>query len=535
VEKRNLNPNGIERRAAAFTLTVSLVAVLSCAGRPAPRAPNKPNVLWVVWDTVRADRLSVYGYERSTTPFLEEWAAGARVYEDCQSTASSTVPSHASMFTGLLPTEHGTFHTQRSLDEQFVTVAELFSQDGYRTYLFAANPHIQARMNFHQGFDVHEHPWSEKYKEEALRIVREKISPEDHSTQLPRKVMSGEVNNWDIKASGELAGRGLLDWLEDSDPDRPFFAFLNYMEAHTPYIPPQALRERMMPPEQVSRSYALDNRSVTRWAYTFGQAEYSDSDLAIMGSTYDATLLELDGLFRQLIADLESRGQLDNTVIVLTADHGEHLGEHHMLDHQYALYRPVVGVPLIVHFPERFPSGREETPVVTFDLFPTLLELAGIAPPAGLNSTAVSLLANPRETRPRLAEYPAVFATGIRQVQAFHSDWDPSPWERRLRAFVDDGHKFICATDGRHELYDIANDPLEKYDLHAAQPERAAGMMDRLLEFSARLSPYSGDGGEAPVLTPEEREMLIGLGYLAEGDENAAVEIEDSVTGVCGF
>jgi len=534
-----LNPSGIQRKAwrgaGILAVAVSLALALSCTGGEATEAPGKPNVLWIVWDTVRADRLSVYGYEKPTTPFLEEWAAGARVYEDCQSTASSTVPSHASMFTGLLPTEHGTFHTQRKLDEQFVTIAELFGNDGYRTYLFAANPHIQEKMNFHQGFDVHEHPWTDRYKEEALRIVRAKISPEDRSTNLPRKVLSGEVNDWDIKASGELAGRGLIEWLDTAGEGRPFFAFLNYMEAHTPYIPPQQFREKMMPPEQLPRSYALDNRSVTRWAYTFGQAEYSASDLEIMGATYDATLLELDELFRALIADLDSRGYLDNTVIVLTADHGEHLSEHHMLDHQYALYRPVIGVPLIVHYPERFPPGRKDTPVVTFDLFPTLLELAGIAPPAGLESTAVSLLATPRETRARLAEYPAVFATGIRQVQAFHADWDPSPWQRRLRAFADDGHKLICATDGRHELYDMANDPFELNDLYATQPERATGMMDRLLEFSSRLSPYSGGGAEAPVLTPEEREMLIGLGYLTEGDESADVEIEDTSTGLCGF
>ena len=119
---------------------------LGCHEEPAPAA-KRPNVLWVVWDTTRADHLSAYGYSRKTTPFLEEFSKRARVFEDCQSSSCWTVPSHASMFTGLLPAEHGAMHGTEMLDENLVTVAELLRDSGYQTFAWAANPHVSAVNN----------------------------------------------------------------------------------------------------------------------------------------------------------------------------------------------------------------------------------------------------------------------------------------------------------------------------------------------------------------------------------------------------
>jgi arylsulfatase A-like enzyme len=133
---------------------------LAChAEAPAPPVTaDAPNVIFVVWDTVRADRLSLYGHSRETTPKLDAWAQDALVFEDARATASSTVPTHASLFTGLLPSEHGAHAGHQRLDDRFTTLAELFQGAGYRTFLWASNPHVSRAKNFAQGFDVAEHP-----------------------------------------------------------------------------------------------------------------------------------------------------------------------------------------------------------------------------------------------------------------------------------------------------------------------------------------------------------------------------------------
>jgi len=512
------------------------LSLLACSGpgEPATDAP-RPNVLWVVWDTVRADRMSLYGHDRRTTPFLDRWARDARVFDDCVASAGSTVPSHASMFTGLLPTEHGANYSDQKLSDRFTTVAELFRDNGYDTFLFAANPHIQSATNFSQGFDVEKHPWSEEYRDEAISIVRSKIPRGDQSSHLVRKMQNddAEVGDWNLMASGQLAEKALSSWLEERDDSKPYFAFLNYMEAHAPYIPPRSYREQILESESdIADSYSLDNRAVSRWAYCFNLHDYSERELELMRAVYDSTLAELDVLFRNLLTRLESEGRLDDTIVVLVSDHGEQLGEHHLIDHQYALYDAMLRVPLIIHYPARFAPGRDESPVSTFDLFPTLLELAGIEPPDGLNSKAVSLL-DPVADRARMAEYPTPFEQGFRKVLRFHPDFDPSPWSRRLRAFYLGDDKLVCSTDGRHELYDRRADPGETDNLMATRTELGDGLMQQMLAFSASLRPPQ-DVDEVEF-SPQELEMLRAIGYVGseEDGEELILDLHDAAT--CGF
>src|SRR5262249_54878468 len=134
--------------------------------------PARPNILLIVWDTVRADHLSLYGHSRPTTPRLDAFARSARVFDDCVSVASTTAPAHASMFTGLLPVEHGLANQGPRMGDGFVTLAETLRAVGYRTYLFSENPHLSESSGLTQGFEVAEYPWSLAYMLEAARIVR---------------------------------------------------------------------------------------------------------------------------------------------------------------------------------------------------------------------------------------------------------------------------------------------------------------------------------------------------------------------------
>jgi arylsulfatase A-like enzyme len=480
--------------------------------------PRRPDVLWIVWDTVRADHLSLYGHHRNTTPNLDRWAKQARVFENCQSPAAYTLPSHASMFTGLLPSEHCTHNDHTRLDDSYTTIAELLRSVGYRTFLYSANPHISEAGNFDQGFDRVEHPWSPQHRDRAIRIVRDKLLPQDASHGLGRTFDragrgEGSLSAWSVKASGELAEEALLDWLGSKESDRPFFAFLNYMEAHRPLIPPREYRERMMSPDEVERSYAIDRSWTATWEYTFGLRELDDEALELTRATYDAAIAELDDLFGRLMASLEAAGRLENTIVVLTSDHGEHLGEQHMLDHQYSVYQPLLHVPLVVRYPERLSAGRDPMPVVSFDLFPTLLELTGVDPPIGFDSRAVSLL-RPQDDRVRFAEDPAPARVPVTMVRQEHPEWDPTPWMRRLQALVDGRFKLIRGSDGRAELYDLESDPLETRD-RIDDPGAPSGRLGEALDaYHGSLQRCEVPEGPPPELTPEQIERLKALGYL---------------------
>ena len=509
-------------RSSRLVLWFALLGLLVPAGC-GPAGERPPDVLWIVWDTVRADRMSVYGYEKPTTPNLERWAQDARVFDDCVSAAPYTVPSHGSMFTGLLPSEHGADNARPFLAEELETVAERFSGAGYQTFLFSANPHIAQEENFHQGFDVELHPWDPRFADEALEIVREKTRA-DRSSELPRRLRAAPRAPWNLKASGTLANRSLGSWLRERDESRPFFAFVNYMEAHRPLVPDREYREAMMSAEQVERSYHIDRSWIPVWAYTFGLHEYDPEQLEVLSGTYDAALLELDALFGALMDDLAEVIDLDRTVVVLTSDHGEHLGEHHLLDHQYSLYDELLRVPLIVRYPPGLDPGRDAGPVVNFDLFPTLLELAGLeTPPGQAEGQAVSLL-RPQADRKRLAENPAVFTQPFAAIGNRYPGWDPAPWIRVLRAHYRDRHKLIWSSDGRHELFDRVADPREQNDLRDADSRLFREMIDSL-EAQVSTLNHPPDAGELPEMGDDMRRRLTALGYVGpSGEGDAAPE-----------
>jgi arylsulfatase A-like enzyme len=185
--------------------------------------------------------------------------------------------------------------------------------------------------NLPQGFDVVEHPWMDRYLEEASRIVSEKIDPRDQSSELTRRIRRGRFNENTTKASGALIRRGLTEWLDADGSGRPWFAYVNYMEAHRPLIPPEEYRRRFLDEQGILRSYRIDRSWTKIWRYTFDLFDYSPDDLEIMRTTYDAALAELDDLLEDLVTTLERRGDLANTIVVLVSDHGEQLGEHHMI------------------------------------------------------------------------------------------------------------------------------------------------------------------------------------------------------------
>ena len=217
------------------------------------RTGRRPNVLIVLWDTVRADRMSAYGYARPTTPRIAAWAERAAVFERASSPGIWTLPAHASMFTGLPPQAHGADERWMWLDQRFVTMAEHFSAAGYATYALAANALLCGETNLVKGFGVRLNTYRGKLATPAARMTRRKVPPGDRSNELApgwRPPAHGAHNaEWaraSYKDAAPLAVKAFGRWLVEQPRDQPFFAYLNLMEAHTPRIPTMRSRERVL-------------------------------------------------------------------------------------------------------------------------------------------------------------------------------------------------------------------------------------------------------------------------------------------------
>jgi arylsulfatase A-like enzyme len=478
--------------------TVALFA-LTGIGCTDSTTETRPNVLWIVWDTVRADHMSLYGYDRPTTPHLDQWARRARVFDDVLSTATTTIPSHASMFTGQLPTRHGVDDGHPRLAPEQRTLAEILRDADYRTYAFSANPYLGVQTDLVQGFERVEHPWSPIFSAEAKRIVADKVAPYA-SAEWARHV----------KTAGGLARRGFEGWLRESAQDRPFLAVLNYMEAHLPLVPDRQYREAFLTEAQVEQSYRSPLLGAAVWQFTTGLTELDETRLAVLRGTYDAAIAELDHLLFELLGSLEQSGQLENTIVVLTSDHGELLGEHHMLNHQYSIHEPLLRVPLVISHPSLVEPGRDSEPAMNFDLFPTLLELTGTD--GGHDGEAVSLFSD-RRGRVRLSEYPFASRSHVGLLALSHPGFDSAPFLRSLRALRVGDAKYVRRSDGSEALFALDSDPNENRDLVPERGAQARALGDQLQGWVERLQAGAAARGQPVEFSEETRAMLESLGY----------------------
>ncbi len=485
-----------------------LVAVSGGCGRE----ERPPNVLWIVWDTVRADRLSLYGHDRSTTPNLEALAAAGRVY-DATSASCWTIPSHTSMFTGLFPGEHGVHGAGSRLAETTPTLAELLAARGYSTFLFSANPFLVMDLGTSRGFETVEHPMLEGLAERSLELVEERLHPLDRRNELRAGLRSKRTAGWQRKAVGSLTNERFERFLDGRDESRPFFAFLNYMEAHRPRAPRREDLERFLDETEIRSWYRLDRSKARlhRLSLAIDDAEpLGPRQLDLFRTAYDATLVELDELLAAVFEGLERRGLRDSTVVVLTSDHGEHLGEHGSYLHQYSLFEPVVSVPLVVWAPGRIEPGREAVPVSNVDLFPTLLALTGVEGP---QRPRLGNLLSPQPRHPVVSEYLVAYRAILAKKALEYPDWDPSPYERQLRSLRLGDSKLLWRSGGGNSLFDLADDPLEGVDLTPTDPTLAS-RLEGLLTHWISLGEDGEAGEVADELSDEQLEWLQDLGYL---------------------
>jgi arylsulfatase A-like enzyme len=447
--------SGWPRARLALALAAAALALPACE-RSAARPPD---VVLIVIDTLRADRVSCYGYGRATTPNLDALAARGIRYANAFSTSSWTVPAHASFFTGLYPIEHGATQEHRELSPGPATLAELLSARGYATLGVSANTLVSERTGLSRGF-------------ERFIVSRTKQRMRAAGARHPNLVAVEEV-------------------FADLPADRPFFLFVNFIEPHAPYRPPEPQRSRFLPPgADPERIAAAADISLPR--FYLDRESVAPQELALASDLYDGEVAFADALLGELLDWLERAGRLERALVIATSDHGENLGERGQIRHVFTLSAATVRIPLVV-----VPAGagrageRVATPVGPLDVFSTILAAAGVEPPPSARAGR-DLLGAALEPAPLFSEYYyPLQALAVFGDDPLREHAELRRFARRLRSVQEDGMRLVAGSDGSRELYDVARDPAEEEDLSRdpAFDEREGRLAERLERFAARAGP----------------------------------------------
>jgi arylsulfatase A-like enzyme len=481
--------------------------------------PTPPNLVLIVWDTVRADRLGFYGYEKPTTDHMNQWAEGAVVYENAVSPAVWTLPAHGSIFTGLPVSAHGVNADHKWLDKRFTTLAEALSAAGYDTYGFSANPYMQRKTNLAQGFDVFEHPWSPRWEAEARKSLQQKLIAEDASSSVspgwPGLNKAEKGTKYSLKEGAPVARLAVAEWL-DSRPDksRPYFIFLNYMETHLPRVPSMNARQKVADKEVIEHSFQVVQSSPRLHGWMVGLEDYSDRDIEAISAVYDACIVDIDLETSRLISDLKGRNELDNTITVLTSDHGENLGDHGLMLHKYGVHRSLSRVPLVVSYPGVLAPARKPEATSTGELFSILVDL-------GLPAGTPKELTEHNKKKPSFSgvytEFVAISDGSLEKTVEDYPQANVSPFYRTFWGVELNGWKLHVGSDGSEQLFDLAIDPGETNSLASKEAEKLVSMKADHRAWLTTFDAYDVDETETPeVLDAETRAGLEALGYVEE-------------------
>jgi len=493
---------------SALCIAIALPLALICMetsqpGRiPAPNSAahrdpalrNRPNIVLIVMDTTRADHLSVYGYHRNTTPNLKAFAEHAVRYSRAVATSPWTLPSHASMLTGLMPSEHnadveildanGLKRAFHPLADAYTTLAEALRDNGYDTAAVVSNTILLTRQyGLDQGF---------LYYDDRQRATLGTASPTALSpaTWLCKTYQSFTGGLACKFRSADQINEAVIDWL-DHGVQTPFFLFVNYMEAHQPYEPYPEFDPQLDGGGPTPG--ATDN--LTSTAPRPGLSEYQDDLRA-----YDVSIAYMDAHIGRLFEELNKRGLYDNAMIIVTADHGEGFGDHGQAGHAYTLYEEETRAPLLIRYPAAAASGTRHDPISLASLPSMVLEEAGIP-----------------HARQR---YPALGCSRqevISELRPFRKKQGRPGWV--VRALYTSNHlKVITGTnlEGGAEVYDLIKDPYELADLSATRAATVEWADSWFQEWSARAATQRHTADTEKTNKKELHRRLAALGYISD-------------------
>lgn len=462
------------------------------------------NIIVLVLDTLRYDHLSCYGYHRQTTPFIDSLAREGVVFEQCTATSPWTLPSHVSLFTGTYCSRHRVSFSNITVPPSLKTLAGWLAQHGYQTLGLSSNTWLRPETGLTRGFD-------------DFYLVNEASVHQRTKLQKALFYLKKKWRSLFADKGAARTGKMVHDWLRRRyDRKRPLFLFINYLEPHLPYRPPRAYRRLYArpPARQVNQD---------AWAYFAGEVSMTAADFQALAGLYDAEIRYTDDQLRKLWRTLQEAGVLDEAMVVITADHGENIGDHDLMDHQYSLHDTLLHVPCIFwSSAARHPlsPARIKHPVQLCDILPTLAQLLRIDDPtlatqvqgvsflpylqAGNAATAVRHWSAAEYLEPNLYIFQ-------RRFPAF----DYSDFDVRFRTIAFEGYKYIHDDSGREWLYYLPQDTAELYDLSRQKSGRCR-QARALLEQALGVEDFPEAQEMAPpdFDDPAVKARLRALGYL---------------------
>jgi len=516
-----------------------------------------PNIVFIVLDTHRVDRLGCYGYERGTSPNIDAFAQSATLFEHAIAPAQWTIPSHASMFSGEFPSTHLTIQASSTLSEDFKTLAQYLKDKSYQTTGFCNNPLVGVLENgLRRGFDDffnyggaipsppsqngHVPPKLITDLRNGYRKVLEQIatpiqqavaaSPGIFQFVLNPKLVSWWTRYANFKGDGPASIRDTTQFYQwkSNENANPQFIFLNLMGTHLPYAPPDRFIQEFAPivkenPEagEFMRDY---NTRAFHWLLPMKEP-YTKLEAKTLSDMYDAEVAFQDHLLTQLFTELDKPEQRENTLVVIVSDHGEMLGEHNMMGHGLGLYQELIHVPMMIRFPGQKDEQRVKEPVSTTYIYHTLLEAAGIEDIEPTYSDSVRIsdysLGNTDQTQirsPRRVFSEAYPAMNLIKIIEAHEPaiMDAFPCKANHWAIFEDFYKLLRIDDLEDELYNLADDPQEMRNLkdEIVRLEKLGGELDAHLSWAVDRSPGQLDNLTTNLNEEHVVERMRGLGYI---------------------
>jgi arylsulfatase A-like enzyme len=446
-----------------------------------PSASGQPNIVLVTIDALRADHLGVYGYAQARTPNIDAFAAQGVVFEQATSQAPWTFPSFASLFTSMYPSElnisignkHISEMYKERVDDARATLAEVLQASGYHTQAIVTNPWLKPEFGFAQGFEgylsvdePHVYHLELLHNLTVVQIAR-KIPPLYEKLSAAYTWITGnpgELQAWDVRA--DRVTQEAIAWLR-SEHSTPFFLWVHYIDPHYPFDPPQDYRPSPagVTPERLDYLSSYNEEEI----YT-GRARLRPEDKAAMVALYDGEIAYTDYYVGRLLGEIDALGLRDNSIVVLSADHGDEFWDHGGYQHGHSLYSELIHVPLIIRGPGVLSEPRHiEAGVQQLDLMPTLLDFIGRQPPA--EAQGRSLLPLLSAAGPVADPDPYRFAEGLFLGEE----------QKTIR---DNGYTLIYRPfSNTFELYDLAQDPGEQYNLAASNPAMVESLYKDLKDW----------------------------------------------------
>jgi arylsulfatase A-like enzyme len=496
---------------AAFGLAVVLGSVLPGGGRDVrvenPGAGLHRNVVFVVIDALRYDHLSQNGYARETTPCLDAWSREGVIFDNAQSHAPWTKPSTATLLTSLYPSTHGVNSMTSAVPPTVDLLPAMLRRYGYRTAVFTANHFVTPEFGFDRGTEFFYSSRPPRLQQLLLGHLLERLGAQvplvNHAVgslvEVEKAIGGRGAPEGGLSAEGLV--RAFWNWSNSIGDDR-FFAYLHFMEPHAPYDPPAPYDTFFLPEHLIGRPKVTNFPEYTGFLPFEPGRPMSPDSLTHMIALYDGGIRSADHWVGEMIAELKRRGLYKDTLILVTADHGEEFFDHGGWGHGQSLHEELIHVPLILSGPDLVPARGRRLPhlVRHVDLVPTILEVCGLPIPEGLAGQSLMPIVR--------AEEPAVPA------RMAYSEVDFGG--RFARSLREGEHKVIRAQSGgivRVLAYDLASDPGEMLDLGDRGDAWNAEMLTRLEEFHA-VAARDAIAGISVTINEATRERLRAIGYL---------------------